>query len=383
MDRYLEKFSEIIHSSCLNRYELSGRLQVESYLIWAYGYHAYIYGAGKNVDIFMQYFEEDGILFHGIIDRDKRKQGEYIRGVKIISPEEFILKNDKRAYVFVYSLVQPNSFNEKEIFHFLYKSEIVGYSIVGNSRYEISGCLSYEGIYYEDRRCYYQKEEAAIREFLNELNDIESKEILLEFIRTFMECSVYNREHLPNMWKYFYGEDKRELYCHLDDEVWVNFGANVGDTITIYLRNNLQAKKIYAVEGDKDTARELRYNLELLPSPIKEKIEIIEHFVEEDNYFKNYFDIISGEKISLINCDIEGAELEMLRQMKNIIQRDRPVLAICLYHKKEDIVEIPKYINFIVKNYKLKLRKYTPWVGNCNGCHELVLYAIPEERGNI
>ena len=73
----------------------------------------------------------------------------------------------------------------------------------------------------------------------------------------------------------------------------------------------------------------------------------------------------------------------MLRQMKNIIQRDRPVLAICLYHKKEDIVEIPKYINFIVKNYKLKLRKYTPWVGNCNGCHELVLYAIPEERGNI
>ena len=43
MDRYLEKFSEIIHSSCLNRYELSGRLQVESYLIWAYGYHAYIY----------------------------------------------------------------------------------------------------------------------------------------------------------------------------------------------------------------------------------------------------------------------------------------------------------------------------------------------------
>ena len=42
--------------------------------------------------------------------------------------------------------------------------------------------------------------------------------------------------------------------------------------------------------------------------------------------------------------DIESAELEALKGAKQTITRDKPDLAIYIYHKDEDILEIPKHI---------------------------------------
>ena len=201
----------------------------------------------------------------------------------------------------------------------------------------------------------------------------------MEYIRTFTECSVYRLENLQTKWKYFYGKNGEELYYHLKNEVWVNFGASVGDTILLYFRNGLQAKKIYAIEGDRETVKKLKNNIGFLPDQIKNKIEVIEYLVKNDGFLRNVFD----EEISLINCDIEGEELEMLHQMSDIIRKYRPVLAICLYHKKEDIIEIPEFIDSIVNDYIFKLRKYIPYIGNKKENQELVLYAIPLERKKI
>ena len=75
-------------------------------------------------------------------------------------------------------------------------------------------------------------------------------------------------------------------------------------------------------------------------------------------------------KITHIKMDIEGAELNALKGAKNIIQRDTPILAICVYHKIQDFVEIPNYILSLVPDYKLYLRHH-----NISGT-ETVLYAI-------
>jgi len=81
-------------------------------------------------------------------------------------------------------------------------------------------------------------------------------------------------------------------------------------------------------------------------------------------------DILNGEEVTFIKMDIEGSELNALKGAEQTILKYRPRLAISVYHKPEDIWEIPSYILSLHKDYKLYLRHYSSW-GN-----ETVLYAI-------
>lgn len=82
-------------------------------------------------------------------------------------------------------------------------------------------------------------------------------------------------------------------------------------------------------------------------------------------------DSMINEKVTYIKMDIEGAELEALKGSRNIIRQYKPKLAVCVYHKKEDIIEIPRYIKSLVPEYRLYLRHYS----SCD--FETVLYALP------
>ncbi|MDR7813502.1 FkbM family methyltransferase [Lacrimispora sp.] len=81
---------------------------------------------------------------------------------------------------------------------------------------------------------------------------------------------------------------------------------------------------------------------------------------------------LDGEKATFIKMDIEGAEYEALKGCRNTIQKYKPKLAICIYHKLTDIFEIPALILEYCPEYKFYLRHYSPF-------HvETVLYGIPE-----
>ena len=67
--------------------------------------------------------------------------------------------------------------------------------------------------------------------------------------------------------------------------------------------------------------------------------------------------------------DIEGSELKALEGMKQTIKKYKPKLAICIYHKFEDLWELPLYIKKLVPEYQLYIRNYTSYLD------EIVLYA--------
>jgi FkbM family methyltransferase len=75
-----------------------------------------------------------------------------------------------------------------------------------------------------------------------------------------------------------------------------------------------------------------------------------------------------------IKMDIEGSEMNALVGGKEVLTRCRPNLAISVYHRPRDIVEIPQYLNQILDNYSFFLR--------CYGAHgyDTVLYAVPSQE---
>lgn len=65
-------------------------------------------------------------------------------------------------------------------------------------------------------------------------------------------------------------------------------------------------------------------------------------------------DIVSG-RVDFIKMDIEGAELSALRGAEKTIKTYKPKLSICVYHKPDDAITIPKLIKEFDPNYKIWL----------------------------
>ena len=81
-------------------------------------------------------------------------------------------------------------------------------------------------------------------------------------------------------------------------------------------------------------------------------------------------EVVYDRRPTYNKMDIEGAEQEALKGCRKIIQTYKPKLAICIYHKPEDLYEIPIMIKEINPEYKLYVRQYA------NAWFDTVLYAV-------
>ena len=79
-------------------------------------------------------------------------------------------------------------------------------------------------------------------------------------------------------------------------------------------------------------------------------------------------------KIDFIKLDIDGAEINCLKGAINTLKRDRPQLSISIYHRYEDLYEIPLFLNEVLDNYTYRLGHYHYELG------ETVLYAFPNKN---
>jgi FkbM family methyltransferase len=71
---------------------------------------------------------------------------------------------------------------------------------------------------------------------------------------------------------------------------------------------------------------------------------------------------------TLIKMDIEGAELAALRGAERSLRSHRPGLAIAIYHKPEDLWEIPLWLAERKLGYRMYVR------GHCHVGYEFILY---------
>lgn len=82
-----------------------------------------------------------------------------------------------------------------------------------------------------------------------------------------------------------------------------------------------------------------------------------------------------NDAVTLIKMDIEGHEEQALAGAEEVIRRNRPALAIAVYHRIEHLWRIPQWIKALDPGYVLRL-------GHHSIDHdESICYAVPEGRG--
>ena len=107
-----------------------------------------------------------------------------------------------------------------------------------------------------------------------------------------------------------------------------------------------------------------------IAAPDKNTVDVVKvQTISIDKFSQLHPDL----KVDYIKMDVEGAEQNALKGAIKTIQRDRPQLAISIYHTPQDFVEIPLYLHKNLKNSVFKLGHY------CPNAAETVLYAIPKE----
>lgn len=183
------------------------------------------------------------------------------------------------------------------------------------------------------------------------------------------------------------------------EEIFVDGGSYDGDTYRLFAQwCEHSYKKIYAFEADKlnyqmclekQTLHPLPH-VEIINAGLWDKKEILgfsansgdgSHIIgtKSASLMEKFTDTIEtvtidgsvgDEAVTFIKLDIEGAELKALEGAKNTIRRCKPKLAICVYHKPEDIVVILEYILSLVPEYKLYLRHYDMYY------YDTILYAV-------
>lgn len=187
------------------------------------------------------------------------------------------------------------------------------------------------------------------------------------------------------------------IKCNVQ-EVFVDCGAYVGDTFEQFLAVRAGLfHKIYAFEPFARNFRAMTARAERLTREWgleDHQIELIQAGVGEKKYKTNLRvdshvdggslspesdhgdipvisidDFFAGQTITFLKADIEGYEWKMLHGAERVIRRDRPKLAVCIYHTPFDMYRIALWIKSVCPDYKFEIRQH-----NCE-IWDTVLYA--------
>ena len=180
--------------------------------------------------------------------------------------------------------------------------------------------------------------------------------------------------------------------------VFIDCGAWTGDTVKLYAESvHGNYARIHAFELDEENFRKLQKNTEgmhdivLHHAGVGDENRIVVYGKGSgdneptagisimkagcgEEYRANLVrldDALKGERITFIKMDIEGFETAALRGAIEIVRRQKPQLAICVYHRTSDFWEIPSLIREANPEYKLYLRHHYD-----RNALETVLYSV-------
>lgn len=351
-----------------------------------------IFGGGESGDWVRSLLRSWGICPKCYIDNYKPKQGTIKNGLLVMSFEDAITKYED-ACICIGSLWADEIIRQIRDYDSTLLDRTIDFR--GAMVWEIKGKLfqSEEADYIKQNKSQFDKLES-------ELLDVESKHVLRGILNYRITRDwAYLKDVVCNGKEYV---DPEIVPCTLfgeqEGEI-IDGGAFDGDTLDLLAEcYNANRLTIHCYEPSRDNAnriREKKYLWKNLDIVIHESglqtragngllkgnglggtiAKADTKKMSKDNIPLECIDDTRWDNLRLIKLDIEGAEAEALLGGWNSIKKFRPVLAICAYHKQDDLLTLADYI-IGLENYRLYLRHYM------NATSETILYGVPEELLN-
>lgn len=336
-----------------------------------------IFGCGDQGMGVAALLRENGISVHYFCDNNKSLYGKFVKGIEVIAPAALTTLAGE------YIVINNDSYRDAK------KIQLLELGIAAENIYTFDALNPlFKGM----TRKYVEEHLAEFEKSYNLLDDVLSKKSFLNYLK-----GVYtgNLEYYAEI---ACGDDyfPQDIAPKRRDHVFLDVGAYNGNTIEAFIDFAGDYEKIYAFEPFADSAQMVKdkafSNTEVYVAAASD------YTGKKDFYCNNYGnltmvttileegakhekstlntvaidDVLNGRKATFIKMDIEGSELDALHGAEKTIKKYKPFLAICVYHKKEDLITILPYLKSIVPEYKMYLRHHSKTAS------DFVLYCVAD-----
>lgn len=340
-----------------------------------------LFGAGSTSEFILETFRKHEIEPRYFCDNNPNKQGVRIGNLEVISLDSAINQYKESVFYITTQLYY------REIKNQLLRVGIPEDSII---QYDLICQFEWEKNYLS----FIKSHEKELHAFIDQLADEYSKEVVLSRMAFLI---TRKRDYVVNVrGKVQYFEE--EIIDYKSIHYFVDVGVYTGDTVLEFLKyNDLSACQVHGFEMDDELYKCAKENLRNLGDRVKlEKKAVSDkdgyqymtgelgrmRSIAEGTFFggeqEQFFyttckldTVLEKQRTNtFIKMDIEGAEYNAIVGGKSFIQNNQPTMAICIYHKAEDILEIPKLLKSYYSNYRFYVRHYS------DNQTETVLYAV-------
>ena len=312
----------------------------------------FLWGAGTNGGWCLDFCYRTGLDVKGFIDSNAFS-GQKIMGVPVLNPEEY-----RKNYMGCVVLITAKHKAKEILIHNTDIPLIMSF----DAWFYIQNKQNYDSLVFYDEESY----------------------TVLEQIKKYMISSEPEELYsIATHNQYF----ELAPFFNTGNEIFVDLGAYVGDTIERFVcAHNGAFIHIYGFEPGERQYSALESRMDRLKkewaldetkitlinkgvgrSTTKKYLNDTDHLlgmqiVDSGNReieVVSIDDFFEDKKVTFIKSDIEGDEYEMLLGAKDTIQRCRPKLAVSVYHRPDDLLNIYALIAEYSKTYRFSLRNHS------------------------
>lgn len=182
---------------------------------------------------------------------------------------------------------------------------------------------------------------------------------------------------------------------HGEDMTFIDCGAFDGDTLRAFIAQaDGRIRRVIAYEPDGSNFDRLSRCVASLDAGLRSRIELRRAAVgavratqkldargtSSSRVSDAGTDVVEVERLDdlalstgalILKLDVEGSELDALRGASRLIRELRPLLAVSVYHRPEDLWELPLLIDSLVDGYRYAL------IQHAEDGIDMTLYAVP------